>query len=267
MKIGLGQMNSRTDKPANIASAKTMVKELADAGASLIILPEYFNFLGPDSQMTENAEPADSSTSLDMLRESAREHNIYVHIGSFLEKEGDRVFNTGMVFNPAGETIAKYQKIHLFDVQIPGGKTYLESKTISPGENVVTFTIDDLTFGMATCYDLRFPEMFRRLSEMGAEVILIPSAFTMQTGRDHWELLLRARAVENLCWVAAPNQYGFSPPDNICYGRSMVINPWGLITGQATDGITTLTAEIDSSIVHQTRSTFPALDHRRKDIF
>jgi len=260
-------MNTGDRKSDNLATAETMIRELADCGVLLVMLPEYFNFLGPDSQMAGNAESIDSSPSLDMIRERAIKHQLHIHIGSFLERNGDHIFNTGIVFNPAGEIIAKYRKIHLFDVEIPGGKKYLESETIAPGDTVTTFAIDDLTFGMSTCYDLRFPEMYRKLSEMGTEVILLPAAFTMQTGRDHWELLLRARAVENLCWVVAVNQYGSSPPDNICYGRSMVINPWGIVTAQAPDGAHTLTAEIDLPTVQRIRSTFPALNHRRKEIF
>ncbi|OEU48828.1 MAG: hypothetical protein BA866_12730 [Desulfobulbaceae bacterium S5133MH15] len=267
MRIGLGQMNTGNRKSDNLATADTMIKELADSGASLIMLPEYFNFLGPESQMADNAEPVNSSPSLDMIRERAVKYQLHIHIGSFLERDESYIFNTGIVFNPAGEIIAKYRKIHLFDVEIPGGKRYLESETITPGDTVATFTIDDLTFGMSTCYDLRFPEMFRKLGEMGANVILLPAAFTMQTGRDHWELLLRARAVENLCWVVAAGQYGTSPPDNICYGRTMVINPWGIVTAQAPDGVHTLTAEIDLATLHQIRTTFPALNHKRKDIF
>jgi len=260
-------MNSGSRKSDNLAMADAMVEEIADRGVSLVMFPEYYNFCGSESQMAENAETINSSPSLDAIRERAAKHQIHIHIGSFLERDGGRIFNTGVVFNPAGEIIAAYRKIHLFDVEIPGGKTYLESDTITPGDSVTTFTIDDLTFGMSTCYDLRFPEMFRKLSELGTDVILVPAAFTMQTGRDHWELLLRARAVENLCWVAAANQYGSSPPDNICYGRSMVVNPWGLVTVQAPDDTGIITADIDGSTVKRIRSTFPALEHQRKDIF
>jgi len=267
MKIGLAQMNSGLRKSDNWAMADAMIEESADHGVSLVMFPEYYNFCGPGSLMAENAESIDSSPSLDAIRERAVKHQIHIHIGSFLERDGERTFNTGVVFNPAGEIIATYRKIHLFDVEIPGGKKYLESDTLTAGNSVSTFTIDNLTFGMSTCYDLRFPEMFRKLSELGTDVILVPAAFTMQTGRDHWEILLRARAVENLCWVAAANQYGSSPPDNICYGRSMVVNPWGLVTAQAADGTGIVTAEIDDSTVRQIRSAFPVLEHRRKDVF
>jgi predicted amidohydrolase len=153
------------------------------------------------------------------------------------------------------------------NVVVPGGMEYLESNWITPGDEVVTFSIGDIKFGMSTCYDLRFPEMYRRLADQGVQVILVPAAFTLQTGRDHWELLLRARAVENLCWVAAAAQWGPSPPDHICFGRSIIINPWGIVVAQAQDGISTVVAEIDLGILKKTRMSFPALNHRRKDLF
>ena len=267
IKIGLGQMNTQDKKQENLASAEKLINELAAKGARLLMLPEYFNFLGPDELKAENAEPIDDSRSLEMIRKKARELNVYIHIGSYLERDGDRIYNTGVVFDPAGELLAKYRKIHLFDVEIPGGVAYLESATITAGDSVTTFSIDDVKFGMSTCYDLRFPELFRRLSDQRVQIILLPAAFTLQTGRDHWELLLRARAVENLCWVAAAGQWGPSPPEHICFGRSMVVNPWGIVVAQAPDGVSTVTADIDLEILGTKRTTIPALNHRRKDLF
>jgi len=267
MRIGLAQMNTQDDKAANLSTARRLIDELAGKEARLIMLPEYFHFLGPDEEKPQNAEPLDASPSLDALREKAREHKVYVHSGSFLEKRGDRIHNTGVVFDPEGEIVALYRKIHLFDVEIPGGLVYLESEIITPGDELSVFTIDDFTFGMSTCYDLRFPELFRRLEEKGVDAILLPAAFTLQTGRDHWELLLRARAVENLCWVAACGQWGPHPPSNVCFGRSMFVNPWGLVTAQAPDGVSTVVADCDLETLTRTRKTFPALEHRRKDLF
>ena len=267
IKIGLAQMNTQDKKQDNIASAEKLIVELADKGAQLIMLPEYFNFLGPDEFKAGNAEPLDGSESLATIQRKARELKVHIHIGSYLERDGDHLYNTGVVFDPAGEVIAKYRKIHLFDVVVPGGIEYLESNTITPGDEVVTFNIGDIKFGMSTCYDLRFPELYRRIADQGVHVILVPAAFTLQTGRDHWELLLRARAVENLCWVAATGQWGPSPPDHVCFGRSMIINPWGIVVAQAPDGISTLVVEIDLSILEKTRTSFPALNHRRKDLF
>jgi len=265
--IGLSQMNSRDNRQENLAAAERSIKELADKGAQLIMLPEHFNFLGPEALRRENAEPLDESPSLDRIRNLAAKLKVHVHIGSYLEQDGNRFFNTGVVFDNHGEKIARYRKIHLFDVEIPGGKSYRESDTISSGDEVVTFSIGAFNFGMATCYDLRFPELFRRLGEMGADVILLPAAFTLQTGRDHWELLLRARAVENLCWVAAAGQWGSAPPDHMTFGRSMVINPWGLVVSQAPDGVSTITAQLDLETIRAIRMKFPALSHIRRDLF
>ncbi len=267
MKIGIGQMNSQSNKTANLDVADALICELAQAGASLIMLPEHFNYIGPDPSKAQNAESINSSPSLDMVQNRAKEFGIHIHIGSFLERDGEQIYNTAVVFDPNGCVVAKYRKIHLFDVKVPGGKKYFESDTISPGHCLDTFSIGDFTFGLATCYDLRFPEMFRKLSEMGANVLLLPAAFTLETGRDHWELLLRARAVENLCWVVAANQYGSSPPNNNSYGRSMVINPWGIITAQAPDKVCTLITEITVDSINQVRSEFPAHKHKRKDLF
>jgi predicted amidohydrolase len=267
IRIGLSQMNSGDNKAENLRSAKNSINELAGKGADLIILPEYFNFLGPEQLMQENGESIDASPSLDMVRAEAQRLKVYIHIGSYLEREDKLTYNTGVVFDPSGEIIAKYRKIHLFYVEIPGGRKYLESETITPGNTVTTFSIGEFVFGMATCYDLRFPELFRRLSDMGVHVFLLPAAFTLQTGRDHWELLLRARAVENLCWVAAAGQWGSFPPDNTSFGRSMVVNPWGIVVAQAPDGVSTITAEVDLPTLKTIRTAFPALDHMRKNIF
>lgn len=267
MRIGLAQMNTRDNKAENLASAERLIDELAEKRARLIMLPEYFNFLGPDEEWPAAAEPLDGSPAVALIRRKAGEHRVYIHLGSFLERDGSRVYNTGVVFDPKGDIVAQYRKIHLYDVEIPGGLVYLESRTLTPGSRTAVFHIDGITFGMSTCYDLRFPELFRRLADQGSQVILVPAAFTLQTGRDHWELLLRARAVENLCWVAAAGQWGPHPPDKQCFGRSMVVNPWGLVEAQAPDGVSTVVAELDLEMLRRIRKTFPVLQHRRKDLF
>lgn len=266
MKIGLVQMNSQSDKKLNLARAEEMIQDLSGEGVRLIMLPEYFNFIGPEKYWAENAEPLQTSNSLARIQSKAIEHGVYIHCGSIMERDGEKVYNTGVVFNPEGEIVAQYRKIHLFDVEIPGGRKYLESEIITPGNQIVTFTVEDITFGMATCYDLRFPELFRKLVEKGAQVFLLPAAFTTMTGKDHWELLLRARAVENLCWVAAADQFGACPPNHMSYGRSMVIDPWGLVVATARDGVSTVTAEIDLKHMREIRSNFPVLQHIRTDI-
>ncbi len=267
IKIGIGQLNSGDSKDKNIAAAENVIRKLAGQGAELIILPEHSDFIGADERKREQAEALDNSRYLASLRALAAELKCHIHIGSYLEKEDERIYNCGVVFNADGELLARYRKIHLFDVEIPGGKKYLESAVISPGDETVTFAIGAFTFGMATCYDLRFPELFRRLAAGGAQVLLLPAAFTLQTGRDHWEILLRARAIENQCWVVGVGQWGEAPPNHLCYGRSMVVNPWGLTVAQIPDGVGTLIAEIDLQAVAEVRTRFPALNHRRNDIF
>lgn len=267
IRIGLAQLNSGDSKDDNLNGAEKAIRVLADQGAELIVLPEHSDFIGADDQKRDQAESIDNSRYLGAIRSLAVELQCHIHIGSFLEKDAEQIYNCGVVFNPDGELLARYRKMHLFDVEIPGGKKYLESALISSGRETVTFSIGDFTFGMATCYDLRFPELFRRLARSGVNVMLLPAAFTLQTGRDHWQVLLRARAIENLCWVVGVGQWGQAPPNHLSYGRSMVINPWGLTVAQAPDGVSTLTAELDLQTIEETRTRFPALDHVRDDVF
>lgn len=265
--IGMAQLNSGDSPENNLGAALRAINELADRGAELIVLPEHADFIGPDNRKKEQAQSIENSGYLDKIRAQAADLKCYIHLGSFLEKEGNSVYNCAVVFGPDGGMRARYRKLHLFDVEIPGGKKYLESAVISPGLETVHFSIDEFNFGLATCYDLRFPELFRRLVLNGANVILLPAAFTMQTGRDHWEVLLRARAIENLCWVVGVGQWGEAPPNHLCFGRSMVVDPWGLVTAQAPDGVTNVTADIELQSVKDVRTRFPALDHVRDDIF
>lgn len=267
LRIGLAQLNSGESKDDNLGSAREAISRLADAGAELIVLPEHADFIGPDDQKAARAETLDASSYLAAVRGLAADYRCHIHAGSYLEKDNGRVYNCAVVFGPGGEMLARYRKLHLFDVEIPGGKKYLESSVISSGTETALFSIGEFRIGLATCYDLRFPELFRRLAMRGANLVLLPAAFTLQTGRDHWEILLRARAIENQCWVAGVGQWGAAPPNHLCYGRSMVVDPWGLVVAQARDGITTLTADIDLDAVREVRARFPALDHIRRDLF
>jgi predicted amidohydrolase len=267
LTIGCSQLTSGDDQETNLNAAERAIHELAERGARLIMLPEHFPFIGPDHLRRKYAEPLASAFWLPRIRELCRRLDVYVHTGSFLERCERRVHNTGVVVDPGGDIRAVYRKIHLFDVEIPGGMTYRESAVITAGSEPVTFAIDDFVFGMATCYDLRFPELFRRLTAQGATVLLVPAAFTLQTGRDHWEVLLRARAIENLCWVAAAGQWGAAPPHHLLYGRSMIVNPWGLVVAQAPDGPAVITAELDLQTLRDMRTRFPVLNHRRPDLF
>lgn len=263
MKLGLAQMNTRGDKEQNLAIAEEMVTSLANQGADFVMLPEYFNYMGPEECWLDNAEPMGASPSLERMQKLAVTLGVHLHIGSYMERDGEHVYNTGVVFDPLGQVVARYRKMHLFDVEIPGGRKYLESQWIRPGSEVVTFSVAGCVFGMSTCYDIRFPELYRILEERGAHVFLLPAAFTQATGKDHWELLLRTRAVENLCWVAAAGQYGDCPPNHRSYGRSMVVDPWGSIVAEAQPGVSTVVAEIDLKLLQDIRKRFPVLRHRR----
>jgi deaminated glutathione amidase len=265
MKIGVIQLNSQLDKKANIKTAEENIDELAEKGCDLIVLPEYFNFLGPSDLLKQNAEESNGYT-VTKISEKASKLGCYIHLGSILEKVGTNVYNSSFVFNKEGEIIAKYSKIHLFDVNIPGKIVHIESDVISAGKDIVTFNIDGIVFGMVTCYELRFPEIFRRLSYLGASVFIVPSAFHLETGRDHWEVLLRARAIENLSYVIAPDQWK-GIPGHICYGRSIAVDPWGVVMAKAQDKVCNFIVEIDKDFIKNTRTNLPALEHRRIDIF
>lgn len=267
MRIGIGQMNSRLEKDENLKSAESLIDKLAAAGADLVVLPEYFNFIGPEDLWQDNAEELENSPSLKRIQKKAVHHKIHILSGTIMEQSEGLLHNTAVLFNPEGESVAQYRKIHLFDVEVPGGRRYVESENITAGDHTVVLTIDGVCFGLATCYDLRFPELFRELADKGAEVLLVPAAFTMMTGRDHWELLLRARAVENLCYVAAADQFGSCPPNHLSYGRSMIIDPWGTVIAQASDGVGVITADLDLDHLKKLRTGFPVLNHIRKDIF
>jgi predicted amidohydrolase len=204
-----------------------------------------------------------------MLAERAHRHGMYIHGGSILEVapgEPD-MYNTAFVIDPDGELAAKYRKIHMFDVDLAGNESYRESATVTPGDDIVIVDIDGLSVGLATCYDLRFPELFRILALRGVEAIVLPAAFTLTTGKDHWETLLRARAIENQVYMIAPAQWGMHPPGSWCYGRSMVIDPWGTVLATAADGVGVASAVIEPSRVAAVRRQVPSLANRRPEAY
>src|SRR5437868_11049226 len=193
-----------------------------------------------------------------------------VHGESIVEREpqlAGKFYNTSVLINRDSEIVARYRKIHLFDVSLANGEKHFESDRIAPGNEVVTAEVDSITFGLTICYDLRFPELYRALALRGAQVILVPAGFTLHTGRDHWEVLLRARAIENLCYVVAPAQVGKYPPDRQCFGRSMIIDPWGLVLAQVQDMPTVIMAEIDLAQIEHARAQIPCLGHRRPEVY
>jgi len=262
--VGAVQMTSGADKARNLETAIRLVEEGAARGARLIALPELFNCLGSTETIAEQAEPVPGPTSRAMGELAAR-LQITLLAGSIAERVdgADKVFNTSLLFSPDGERLACYRKIHLFDIDLRGQVTFQESSFMQAGDRLVVTETAIGRLGQATCYDLRFPELFRRLVDAGAEVLCVPAAFTLPTGRDHWQPLLRARAIENQAYVIAPNQYGHNSPGIVTYGRSAIIDPWGVPLAAASDGETVITAEIDLDHQAEIRERLPALRHRR----
>jgi deaminated glutathione amidase len=263
MRAAAIQLNSTADKGRNLKVAKRLVAEAAGSGAELIVLPEKWNVLGRPEDLDEGAEPL-TGPSLEAARGWAREHRVHLVAGSIAERaEGaERLFNTSCLIDPDGEVAATYRKIHMFDVDV-GGVRYRESDSEQGGDEIVDAQAAGVELGLSVCYDLRFPELYRILAVRGARVITVPSAFTAATGRDHWEVLLRARAIENQVFVVAPNQFGEAPPHYSSYGRSMIVDPWGLVLAQAADEECAIAADLDLPRQDEIRASLPSLANRR----
>jgi predicted amidohydrolase len=272
VRVALLQLNSRDDKAANIAEAEAAIIHAAEAGARLVVLPELWTYLGPAAGNRANAEPIPGRVT-ERLADLARRYAITLHGGSMLEAPAEgavesRPYNTAVLFDAAGRLAATYRKIHLFDAApVDGDTPYLESDSTAAGDRIVALEVDGLRVGLATCYDLRFPELFRALALAGAELILLPAAFTRETGRDHWEPLLRARAIENGCFVLAAGQAGPHPRERVCHGHSMVLDPWGTVLAEAGDGPDILLVELDLARVAEVRRRMPSLANRRPDVY
>jgi deaminated glutathione amidase len=267
MRAAAVQLNSTADKARNLETAERLVRAAARDGARLVVLPEKWNLLGDSAMLLEGAEPLDGPT-IDAASSWARELGIHLVAGSIAERvEGrEKAFNTSTLIGPGGELQARYRKIHMFDVDV-GGVAYRESEHEEPGDELVIGELEGVTLGMTVCYDLRFPELYRILAVRGAMVITVPSAFTLDTGRDHWEVLLRARAIENQAFVVAPNQIGEAPPHYRSYGRSMIVDPWGVVLGQAPDQECFVAAELDLDAQARIRATLPSLANRRPEAY
>ena len=263
MRITAVQLNSTGDKERNVAIAERLVRAAADAGAELVALPEKWNLIGDAETLRAGAEPL-GGPSLAAASSWARELGIHLLAGSIAERvEGEeRAFNTSVLFDADGVEVAAYRKIHMFDVEV-GGVTYRESAHEQPGEEIVVAAVAGLEVGMSVCYDLRFPELYRILAVRGAELVAVPSAFTTTTGRDHWDVLLRARAIENQVFVVAPNQFGEAPPHYSSYGRSAIIDPWGLVLSRAPDAECFVVADLDLDVQRRVRESLPSLANRR----
>jgi deaminated glutathione amidase len=263
LRVAAVQLNSNADKDRNLGAAERLVREAAAAGAEFVALPEKWNLLAGGEELMAGAEPLDGP-SLTAARGWAGALGIHLLAGSISERgpEGEKASNTSVLIGPDGDDLAVYRKIHMFDVDA-GGVSYRESEFERPGSEPVAAPVGDLTAGLTVCYDLRFPELFRILALRGARLIVVPSAFTLATGRDHWEVLLRARAIENQLFVIAPNQFGEAPPHYSSFGRSMVVDPWGVVLATAPDEECCIVADLDLEAQDRVRESLPSLANRQ----
>ena len=276
MRVTVVQMNPGANKDDNIAQARRLIERAVDQDKpDIVSLPEVWDSLGGDrATRMANAEhlpPKGSNEpggpAYEFLRETARAAKVHVHGGSIIEQGPEKLFNTTVVFNPDGTELARYRKMHLFDIVGPDGTGYRESNAYGAGDEVVTYEANGVKVGCAICYDVRFPDLFWELRKQGAELIFLPSAFTLATGKDHWEPLLKGRAIETQCWFAAPATWGKhlegKGEARFTYGHSMVVNPWGSVVAQVSDGIGWSTARIDQTVTARIRRDMPVLEHRK----
>lgn len=258
------QMLASPDKEANLREAKSKIREAAARGAKIVALPEVFNWRGGKDEEKKNAEPI-SGPSASLMSDLARESGLYLLAGSFLEEipSGAKAYNTSLLFDPQGTVIARYRKIHLFDVDLEGRVSTTESETRESGKEIAVAETPICPMGLSICYDLRFPELYRALVDKGAQLIFVPSAFTALTGEAHWEPLLRARAIENQVYIIAPNQVGHNPKSFATYGNSMIVDPWGRVLARASDCPGLIFADIDLQYLAKIRRELPSLSHRK----
>jgi predicted amidohydrolase len=260
-------MNSQADVAKNLERASELVTRAAEMGAELVALPENFAFIGEsDDQKRELAEDlgADGPIAKTMAG-LARDRGVFVLAGGMPEKSGDaaRPFNTSVLFAPNGALLARYRKVHLFDVDLPDGTTLRESSACQPGDESVVTEVRGKKLGMSICYDVRFPELYRKLVDQGAVIVTVPAAFTLTTGKDHWMTLLRARAIEDQVFVVAPAQHGKHPRGRVTFGKSAIIDPWGDVLAQCGEGEGVAVATLDFAYQERVRAALPSLKHRK----
>jgi predicted amidohydrolase len=265
MRVALCQADCGEDVAANEDQVFGLLEEAAAVGADLAALPEVWPCQGSATQVRSAAEPLDGPR-VGRLSEVARRHGLWIHGGSVLELAEDHVFNTSVLLDRDGELVATYRKIHLFDADPPGGVPSRESVVYAPGDRVVTAETEFGRVGLSICYDLRFPELYRQLAVRGATILFVPAAFRYETGKDHWDVLVRARAIEDQAFVIAAAQWGeWGPPDRRrrTFGNSLAVDPWGRVVARAPEGIGVTLAELDLEEVGRVRQALPALSHRR----
>src|SRR5881392_2164105 len=264
IRVACVQLTSRTDKAANLETAERLVAQAASTGADVVVLPEKWNGIGDAAFYHASAEPLDGGESVAAMSSWARTHGITLVGGSIVElREGrEKRSNTSLVFDSDGEIVATYRKIHLFDVEV-GGVVYRESESEEPGDAAVVADAEDWKVGLSVCYDVRFPELYRILALEGAQLVTVPAHFTTPTGKDHWHVLLRARAIENQLYVVAAAQVGETLPGKPAYGRSLIVDPWGTVLAQAPDVATVIAAELDRARLEDIRAKLPSLKNRQ----
>lgn len=260
------QMSSQGDVAPNLERLRALVEKARGRGACVVLLPEGFAYMGDEAGKARVAEDMEAGGCVtDTLRSLSRSQEVWIIAGGMAERSLDeaRPFNTCAVFSPSGELVAKYRKVHLFDVDLADGSRYRESESTYPGHAPLVVDVEGRQVGLSICYDLRFPELYRALSLKGAEVMVVPAAFTLLTGKDHWHVLLRARAIETQSYVVAAAQWGTHPKGRRTYGKSCVIDPWGEVIAQASEGEGMVVAELDFLYLERVRSSLPSLRHRR----
>jgi predicted amidohydrolase len=268
IRVACVQITSGREKALNLEKAERLVAQAAATGADIVALPEKWNAIGPPDVLHDTAETIEAGESVEAMRGWAKTHGVTLVGGSITERrEGrEKLSNTSLVFDPEGELVATYRKIHLFDVEV-GGLTYRESEAEEHGDEPVVAEVEGWPVGLTICFDVRFPELYRVLALEGALLAMVPAHFTLYTGKDHWHLLLRARAVENGFYVAAPAQVGETGIGRPSYGRSLIADPWGTVLAQAHDEETVISAELDRAWLEEVRRRIPSLSARRPEAY
>ena len=266
LRVAAVQLNSQDDVGRNLDECQRLVGEAASRGAKMVLLPENFAFMGPEDGKRAVAENLDDAASpiRARLATMARDHGVTVFAGGIPERSADpsRPYNTCAVFDPHGELVARYRKIHLFDVKLADGTSLCESNATLRGEEPVVVPAGGFKVGLSICYDVRFPELYRALADRGADVIVVPAAFTVHTGKDHWHVLLRARAIESQSYVVAAAQWGKHPRGRTTYGHSLVVDPWGTVLADAPDKPCVVLADLEKADLASVRTSLPSLRHR-----
>jgi predicted amidohydrolase len=264
MRAAVIQLSSQEDVAKNLERATGLIADAARAGAEIVALPENFAFMGEEARKREIAESTDPAGPItSAISRAAKENNVWIVAGGMPEASGDpaRPFNTSLLVGPDGSVRSRYRKIHLFDVDLPDGTRLLESGATTAGSDPIVTEAAGVKLGMTICYDLRFPELYRRLE--GARIVTVPAAFTLTTGKDHWHVLLRARAIENQVFILAPAQHGRHPRNRQTYGKSLIVDPWGDVLAQCPEGEGFALARLDFAAQDRVRASLPCLAHRR----